>query len=638
MQGQERGGGAKAPLRAATFHGGFNEERRLSDSPQRRASAVEHGATFDFMNHTTSSQSRFRDAAQSFDLMTPTFSAQSPSRKTKSPTISTDEGPRPTSTTDRSFAKTLFLGESTTPIIHTHSTLSPKALGKPSLPQSPMKQGKPVIRMTAEGKLVASPSQSTPSRAADLGSLPTSPGSGVSGPSPTRQTPVSPRRMKYDDYMDFLRSKDKALGAHYRPIPGELPEHVDDQLHQAQADHDALLAENLHRRRPSDEPHPASGSPRVAMRIAFTDRAGRLREGRGARAALMKDDEQTTDWAAHGDCVCEVCKPARAETAGSPSHLTCKNRVPPYAKNELPIRPFWEQSMTKTFNSDLLRASLSPRRDCLAAAKEEDDFTTKLGRKGRSPERERERSPGCPLGLGVFEEHRAGSSGVLPHRSGSPDPAARAAGCYNQGSKPDIGLSASRGRQQFQGTSSDLGTRSGVAMVLSPRSTDPLAPLKICSSLKGEGAFKSKFSGDTDKIVQYQNQEVFRYADPSSIRKVIVDSASLVVGNSHAGLSTKDATAIEDRRDVSSPGLRTRTAMNNTSHRVSGVLDQARIQGLLDRETADRHATDKHFAKMCEYTRSAKSDARAVAAEVKQLVGHTHSEQVKANLTWIEAD
>eukprot|EP00932_Pfiesteria_piscicida_P016970 SRR837773.3874.p2 GENE.SRR837773.3874~~SRR837773.3874.p2 ORF type:complete len:415 (-),score=125.69 SRR837773.3874:121-1365(-) len=414
-------------------------------------------------------------------------------------------------------------------------------------------------------------------------------------------------------------------------MPEELGDHA---LDSERLDHDHLLVDrHLHRRRPSDAPHPRLNEPRNPMKAAFTDRAGRLREGKHMKSTMGKDGHAPTEWADHGDCHCAVCKPNESKPAGSPSHLTTFNRHTRTAKDAPPMQPFWEKAVADTLNSDLTTTCMTHATGTDPLPEwEERAFQKNLGRKVSSPMRSR--SPGSPLGLGVLEDHEFGTSGVHPHRGGSPGVEQVAAGNFNQSFKPDVGLSTNKGRQGWQG-SPMAGSRSGVALVLSPRDDDPPPPTKIVHDKKGEGMFRSKFSESAEKSLAYHNQEVFRFADPASPKGRPLNGTPDFANS--AGLSLREYDDICTRAHPASPKVRSRRPLNNSSATLTQVLDHDGAQRAADRETADRHRGDAAFIHACEYTRASKLDQTQLAWEVRDAVGTQSSHQVASHLIWPEA-
>mmetsp|Transcript_95525 Transcript_95525/g.309517 ORF Transcript_95525/g.309517 Transcript_95525/m.309517 type:complete len:163 (+) Transcript_95525:3-491(+) len=90
----------------------------------------------------------------------------------------------------------------------------------------------------------------------------------------------------------------------------------------------ARKADHLHKRRPSGTPQ--AEKPKAPARTACTDRAARLREGRGMQKVLSGDSVPSTEWGEHVDCSRDVCKPFNMNPAGNPSHLvhSIKDYVP----------------------------------------------------------------------------------------------------------------------------------------------------------------------------------------------------------------------------------------------------------------------------------------------------------------------
>lgn len=276
---------------------------------------------------------------------------------------------------------------------------------------------------------------------------------------------------KRDDSVEERRFKLPGSAAfkgpgHGEMVPLDVPERLADQEQEA---HDWRLADTLHRRRASDANNgpwlqyapsiylSRDGTPRtpsrpvydrfasdglspqragdecLPSRQAFTDRACRLREGRGMAGTLQKYADEPTDWAAHGECFCNVCKPYDCRPSGCPSHLVYYNKPRCRAHQDfLPMQLVDERTYCSA------RVAGAMRHSDLERAPVEDDecFRRSLGAKAVS----RSARSLTPL-----------RSGMLPHRAASCDGHV-AAGQYNQELKYEIMSYGGRGRHPFQGS------------------------------------------------------------------------------------------------------------------------------------------------------------------------------------------
>jgi len=422
-------------------------------------------------------------------------------------------------------------------------------------------------------------------------------------------------------------------GAHYTYIVGELSSALacDDS---EKRDHDEALADTLHRRHPEDPSTTArSGVERRAAASAFTDRAARLREGRGARRAMMLPEQPPTEEACQGNCSCPVCCPHQYGPAGQPSHMVHTNRVARCGKDSHPAPPPWSPECSQTLRSEALAKCLEHEQGGQphATHQEELSFNQSLGRKVKSP------TPITP-----------GAGKAFPHRSMSAD-CVRAAGGYNQDLAAEISLDRSLRRQPWQGQVGETPRRHGVALALSPRGDDPPPPMKICVTQKAPGVFKDGFSEEAVKHSTHYNQEMFRYSEPDKPLRARLQPAphspdiagvrTGVIGNHNWSCTSPITMHGKDDRShaLGSTGFRTfRSGMVNSSRAVSHFMNHDECGEYFAMEKDHRLRTEPHFAAMCAVAQDNREWSKTVSSTIKNRNGHGTSSDIRTNLTWIE--
>lgn len=372
------------------------------------------------------------------------------------------------------------------------------------------------------------------------------------------------------------------------------------------------------------------------MHAAFTDRSARLREGRGAKTAMMTPDPTPTEWGDHGNCSCMICKPHEAPVAGQPSHEVHYNKVPRCSKDTAPSVPRWEDPCSQTFNSARLNSLVQHDHHDkrVVPAEEEDQFARNLGRKVKHS------VPIVP-----------GSGGALSHRSFVEDKAV-CAGSYGRelehGFMPD---QRTKGRQAWQVRSGSQPPRFGVMLAMSPRLDDPPAPGRIMASRRGDGTFKAGPSADSERIVQHYNQEMFRFADARTPRGKSVppertsDQAGLPTGSptrptfdmsNPLTMKGKDLGVYSlDSHNRISPKETFRSNVGNDSSAMSFVTNHDLCNQSFDQEKEWRLRTETNFAKLCDATHTTAWSSQLSARSHKERHGMM-STNVSHNLVWEE--
>mmetsp|Transcript_59948 Transcript_59948/g.126917 ORF Transcript_59948/g.126917 Transcript_59948/m.126917 type:complete len:538 (-) Transcript_59948:109-1722(-) len=407
------------------------------------------------------------------------------------------------------------------------------------------------------------------------------------------------------------RAGDANLGAHYAPVSAWLLDNNEDAVRES---HDAALADTLHKRRPSEQA--MSNSPRVPMRSAFTDRANKMREGKGMKSTLMKDPHLSTEWAQHEDCDCLPCKPWAHRQAGNASHEVIHNKLVRCVKDSAPTQPPWEEPVTNTFKSDHARRIMRhPQEHKEPSLAGEIFFQQTIGR--RVKEIPKPTSPG--------------STGVLMHRSMSADNLS-AAGKYNKGYRPEIMAHTHKARQDFQGRAeSPISPRSGIKMALSPRQGDPPAPSKIMVDKRGEGTFKSGPSPVSASHTVYYNPEVFRFSDPATVHGRNTPAPQYEKG---CGLTTQGFHERFMRQQPTSPKTSPRALIGSNSASMSSIMNHDAGEQLFAKEASNRTRTDVAFNSLCNLTAEHLKTQRSIGSEIKKHCGRTQSTNVCQHLVW----
>eukprot|EP00428_Durinskia_dybowskii_P019491 CAMPEP_0170211178 /NCGR_PEP_ID=MMETSP0116_2-20130129/5204_1 /TAXON_ID=400756 /ORGANISM="Durinskia baltica, Strain CSIRO CS-38" /LENGTH=840 /DNA_ID=CAMNT_0010461711 /DNA_START=5 /DNA_END=2528 /DNA_ORIENTATION=- len=423
----------------------------------------------------------------------------------------------------------------------------------------------------------------------------------------------------------------QTLGAHYDYIVGSLSAFEAEEDEERLA-HDMRHADELHHRHPDDEPHPLVGQPRPPAAAAFTDRAARLREGRGAKAALMPPTESNVPPATAADCTCPVCRPHEQRPAGQPSHLVHYNMVNRCAKDHHPEPAFNPGHFSAGMTMSLPHLPGNPA----VPEDEEKTFGRRMGRKIKHT------VPTSP-----------GAGRTLLHRSFSEDDL-RAAGGYNQELMMEISEQRCKLRQAWQSRKGDSAPRTGVALALSVREDDPPPPTRIVSCTRAPGVFSDKASFTQQGLysTDYFNQEVFRYADPDRIRGRSQPPTSMLDRSEFAGtpsgergnhMWTSGNPVTMDGKDSSQRPLGSSAVFASSSFRSNAGNRSALVSCMLDHDLCNRSfameahyrlQTEPHFAEMCSHTKGSRAFGKSVADMIKQRNGHAFSARVRDNLTW----
>jgi len=619
---------------AASFHGDFNksEQIRASSNPPapRGASPSRSGSGGSALKEGASPKSARRPAGGS----TVTFSENSPSSpaaksRGRLPLGQRPVGQRPTTTSIKTITSAKTSPGGSPP--SKPSVASPSEELKAQTSPADLMQSDPIdITPTTAATPSPSPLKSrtrtmdtTPPKEeiVEIGQGRKTKKTG-SAPAPALNTKNewfgTGERMEAQKFKKWSQLVDKHnLGAHYDFVVSDLTAHlaVEDS---DQKQHDEAIADGLTKRRPSDPQaqRPLASIVLKDMRTGFTDRALRMREGHGAKSAMMPPEPATTEWGCHGECSCAVCKPHDKKPAGQPSHHVHYNKVPRCNKDSHPKQPHWENELAHTFNSNKMSAAFVHRDEQRESeqppAEEEKAFHQNMGRKIKSP------TPQSP-----------GGSRMYLHRSFS-DNLSVSAGQFNQDKPSEIGLHSSKGRQAWQGTRQQSPTRSGVAYILDPSEMDPPPPSRILAARKADGHFKAGHTAHAEQISAHYNQETFRFADSNFVRGRSVSPPKL---DSSAGVRTNQW--CRSTSPPASPNARNRVRMGNSSRTMAAVMSHDAGEEDFARESAHRAQHDATFRELCRQTADHYETQKSLADDFKKSFGHAKC-SVSKQMEWNE--
>lgn len=427
----------------------------------------------------------------------------------------------------------------------------------------------------------------------------------------------------------------KALGGHYDFISPELPasHEVPDAT---QKDLDSLYADVLTKRRPEEAPHPRLGERLPAATSAFTDRALRLREGRGTRNALLHNDPVPTEYGAeHGTrCSCPVCRPCTQHAAGQPSHQVHYNKTNRANKDFPPPPVFWDESALSNHALHSARMNATIKYEP-PTNETESEFRKFLGCKVKA-------SASSP-DLHGRPEHT--------HRTGPLDAKRVSAGTFDHERSSILPDRRHLGRQAWQAGTSDEAPRSGMSLILQPLPNDPPPPSRISCTSKAQGVYKEGFSADSERIAIHQNQEMMRFADPRTPRGRSQpayrssDFAGRPTGcpQQHMHEVTDLLTGRGVRFSETLPLGKPATARDHRSHRngagnqsngMSFLMNHDRMQDSFESEKDWRMKTERSFAELCERTEEVVLTQRGCAEPFKGINGNKTSDLMRSHLVW----
>jgi len=435
---------------------------------------------------------------------------------------------------------------------------------------------------------------------------------------------------KWTDWHNLVDKR--TLGGHYEFVPLFLPS--DDCVPDAdQQDYDAIFADRLHNRRPSEPAHPRLKERPPSATTAFADRALRLREGRGARSALMVKEPVPAEFKHSISCPCPVCQPQVKHAAGVPSHDVVYNKVPACAKDYPPPAspPFWEREGFNFAVQGLDSGRVGPAlKNEAPTAEDLDQLSRCLGRKGKVP-------------ANINELMASGASEL----DGRPR-----AGTYDTEKYAHLPEHRGRLRQAWQSVNNGEGPRSGVSMIFTPREDDPPIPNRVSTCRKAEGVFREQFSEDTERIVRNQNQANYRFASSTPPRGRSQPPPAPSFAGEHAGQPSgianhqfydsgdcvsgrgKEPDLFPLGKRCMSRGHRSfRQNMGNESTAMAFLTNHDRVAESFEREKEWRLQTDDAFRDLCGKTEELVLSARSCATAFRAN-GHVTSDLLKSHFVW----
>lgn len=397
------------------------------------------------------------------------------------------------------------------------------------------------------------------------------------------------------------RTKSLGLGAHYDKVPEDLQER-EEWLDREE--HDRMLCQTISKRRPDEVPHPLLSKPRQPMTTAFTDRSARMRDGVGSKIALEPNRDQSTEWAVHGKCTCDVCRPERCRPAGQVSHAMPHHKVARCLREVFPLPPQTTPALDSRNLNGLAHGVLTETDHMEAESK----FRNSLGHKVRTA-----------------KERRIGASGTSMTHRGEVGLGA-SAGQYDQDYAPEIGSYGNR-----RSRSCEPRIRSGMTLVLDPQPCDPPPPTRVCLSRKKTATQEP--SAESAASAVYHNQEILRFAEPGVVRgrnTPAMDDAS------RAGLPTEGFDTRAQRQNPTSDFCAKGRPIGSRSRSMGDLLDHAGTQRSFDEVRAHRLTHEKAFSDMCNQTANHGVTQRFLNTTVKNACGSNVSDGVKTHLAWPE--
>uniref|UniRef100_A0A7S2F0X7 Uncharacterized protein n=1 Tax=Alexandrium andersonii TaxID=327968 RepID=A0A7S2F0X7_9DINO len=370
------------------------------------------------------------------------------------------------------------------------------------------------------------------------------------------------------------------------------------------------------------------GSSAVAssrpMCAAFTDRTLRKREGMGSRAVMTTEDGGNEP-ASNADCGCAVCKPHLVSPAGSASH-SIHMSLQPYVHRE-DTTPSSPQAPRQKGERQGRRSPGSP------------NFNSE--RMGLAIKAAALPEPGELQADFVDQRSLAIQMGIkAKSRSHSADPTT--AGRYRR--KPDIYLESSPPyRTRLEGCF-DPSARREVAMILSPRVSDPPLPTRITDCRKGNGEHKFMVSEHAEKVSVHWNQPLYRYEVASCketegpSRCASLPSSNFVSFPRHGEGSPRRGEEFEGCAGNYTPSGWGQGGRRSPRPHEGCEVAQATNHSLLAEEAArtraERMASDPHFTSLCAFTQASFEGQGRELHEVKERYTTIQAQKMASILAW----
>lgn len=438
--------------------------------------------------------------------------------------------------------------------------------------------------------------------------------------------------------MKLLKSRLQAqLGGHYEYVVAPLPaakamESLDQKAH------DEGAAEMLHphnlERTPSRPPRRSltpkrSSTPPRCGPVAFPDRSCRLREGLGAKAAMMRGADEATPREpseASDTTAAEARAVFAMHAAGQPAHLVSYNKPPPCAEDCPPRTQTSENYNSRHIVATFMSQAAADHQEQVNPPPEdaEADFRKNLIRKVR----DRGHSPGG----GVALPHRGGRQIDVDGASF----ASTGAGNFNRDSHEN----PHKGRQVFQSKAGETPPRSGAAFVMQPDENDPPIPRQICASRKGIGSFSYGCTEETEQRAIEANPQMLRYEHkvfyPRRPERSISPEASGAAGvtseTAHGAPFLFHRTGGDD--ELYRARAANRYSSSNRSCSLRHVTNQRCVAEENARERSTRLASDRSFAALCQATIENSRAMKEQVDDFSERIHRTNSANVASILQW----
>jgi len=393
-------------------------------------------------------------------------------------------------------------------------------------------------------------------------------------------------------------------------------------------------------------PSPASraspSTPRP-MSTAFTDRSNRRREGIGSRAALLHSDASFSASAAaegHGNCSCPVCKPFSMSPAGQVSHAFQGNMLHPAHQGTVANMP---QATPRGAPGSVAgkRAAGSPNYDSVSVHK--------ILKEGIGPD-------GAPCETSEESFKRQMGRKTKPTIT-SGEPGLRDAHARSQSTSPrherfikkfGIDLEASPEQRSRVLGKAEFGAihRNEVAMILTPRDSDPPLPVRITPCKKGDGENKYKLSKHSEKISLHWNQPLYRYempppggpAPPGRSMSLPPERPARPFGGKWNPLTQEgcdEAGGSGQIMQLSGGGPRRFPKLHESTEMLQ-VTNHWLVAQNVAQERLERLEKDKKFADLCQLTDENKAREAAQIGALKERNNHKVSTNMASILTWEE--
>lgn len=445
---------------------------------------------------------------------------------------------------------------------------------------------------------------------------------------------TAPRRQAVD--RKRLEHKlNQTLGAHYEFIVGELSQ-PNSNYDQTKMDFDSRLAKILANNIPASF---ASDAPKAKMGAAFTDRALRFREGRGAGEAFAPQEASGTPRRTPRGTPRETPQGSPSGTPRARSRETPRESGsrrprkgdPPAGQTSIvgakSPRSFRStsagQPLSKNFDSSAANSLLLHEHKQNSAA-DQDQLAHFLGRRGKLSEQSDQHANGGIKAAGDPDRVDSGMTDAIFPRT--------------------------RGRQQFQGRSGTAPPRSGATLVMSPQPGDPPPPMQIVWQRKGDGQFALCNSLGTERHAVKSSPHMFRFADPTqhpprarSAPPKTRDCAGVATGSAldreslvHGGLGQR----AQDRDKVlalngvrnHSPSASFRSPSKNNSGSMAGLLSHAAGARDATLHTTLRMQADQSFADLVSSTKKMSHTTKNLARELRCHNSASNSSNLSALL------